>query len=305
MIPIAVKRPARLAARQNDGSKLLRVEDTSWRLQYGGQWSPSSIPVDQDHDDDLSVHISSQSGSTIKFAFNGTFIGVYGVLDGASYDATFTLDDEPPARQTITEPPPTAQINWPFFSTSTPLEPGLHELTMTLNQGTFKLDYIQYTSINGLDDVGDAAQVQPGSPDGTPSPGPLPQRPDGGTKLSTGVVAGVTVAAAVIVLGVVAILLRVFYRRARRVRHQRSSPEKPLDILHDTSPKSPSPAARGPFRRFSRIYRPRPPRSAQSSKTATSSAPTSITQSTMFTSVIMLSPALSMVSEEGDGHSHV
>ncbi|KAI0760603.1 hypothetical protein C8Q74DRAFT_1372436 [Fomes fomentarius] len=291
--------------KRDNEAVLLRVDDGSWRVQYGGQWAASSVtsPGDQNAS---TIHTSGQAGATVKFAFNGTFVAVYGILDGQPVTASFTIDDREPVTQAITQPPPSLQYNWPFFATSTPLDSGLHELTVTVRQGSFNLDYIQYTSVDGMEGVGDSGTIRD---DGThtPAQGQSAARASqtpvfSNTPLSTGAVAGIAVAGAVVVLGIVAMLFCVFCRRAKRVRHRRIDPEKRLDMIVDAAPKRPPEGALRGFRRFSRVYRPTPARSAQSSKTATSSARTQ--SSAMFTSVIMLSPTLSFVTEEPEGNHH-
>ncbi|KAI0353929.1 hypothetical protein OH77DRAFT_563752 [Trametes cingulata] len=292
------------------GSTLLRIDDTSPRLQYSGQWAQGGTGQDYLS----SSHVSSSAGSSVTFTFNGTFVTVYGSVDIKESSSSYKLDDEPPVTSDIREVP-SAQYNWPFFFPSSTLEPGLHQLVITVVGGTFNLDYIEYTSVAGEDNVGDASQVQASSSSSTPSslPSKILSSPDSSSSsstsssqgLSSGVIAGIAIAAAAVVLAVAFVLFYVRRRRsARKVRHQSHIPEKGIDILFDVPPKQPEPTIRSPFiRRLSRIYRPTPAKSTQSSKTATSSAPTSITQSSaMFTSVIMVSPALSMVSEESSQH---
>ncbi|KAI0363226.1 hypothetical protein BV20DRAFT_172070 [Pilatotrama ljubarskyi] len=289
------------------GSTLLRIDDTSPRLQYSGQWAQGGTGQDY-----LSTsHVSDSSGSSVTFTFNGTFVTVYGSVGSTGSSSSYALDDEPPVTSDIYEVP-SPQHNWPFFFPSSTLEPGLHKLVITVAGGTFSLDYIEYTSIAGEENVGDVQAPSSSSlssslpsavlssPDSSPSSSMSPSQ-----GLSGGAIAGIAVAAVVVVLAVVLALLYVRRRSARKVRHQSYMAEKGIDILFDAPPKQPETNTRlSPFvRRLSRIYRPTPAKSAQSSKTATSSAPTSITQSSaMFTSVIMVSPALSMVSEESTQH---
>ncbi|EJF56798.1 hypothetical protein DICSQDRAFT_174569 [Dichomitus squalens LYAD-421 SS1] len=273
-------------------SHLLRVDDTSSRLVYNGSWAPGSVS------DGVTIHTSTSAGSTVKFAFNGTFVAVYGVIDGDSVTASFALDNLPPVSASVPQPPESTTENWPFFSTNPPLDPGLHELTVIINDGTFNLDYVQYVTLPGhSDSPGDSSQVQATSSSSTSSSSTSSLIP-AHSQLPLGAIVGI-VAGAVLLLVIVAVAVFVRRRSARRVRHVKLDSEKPIDIIYDT--------ARRPLRRFSlsRVYRPTPPRSTQSSKTATSSAPTSITQSSaMFTSVIMLSPVLSMVSEESGHPEH-
>ncbi|KAI0717057.1 hypothetical protein C8Q76DRAFT_423353 [Earliella scabrosa] len=297
-------RPLGIQRRQGAGGRFFRVEDSNPAIVYDGQWSSGNVTIGDDND--ASIHTSTQPGSTIKFTFHGTFVGVFGVLDGQPVSATLALDDRPTQPLGVSSPPPNPQANYPFFSTSPPLEPGEHVLTITVQSGKFNLDYIQFTAVDGFENLGPSADSTiSGSPTRSPSSPGLSESSAvfSNKPLSTGAVAGISIAGGLILVGIAAMMFCVFYRRARRVRHRRLSPkEKPLDIIYDDSPAPPPPAARGPLRRFSRMYRPTPSRSTRSKTTTTSS----VTQSSaMFTSVIMLSPALSMVSEEASGHHAV
>ncbi|KAI0659878.1 hypothetical protein C8Q70DRAFT_914539 [Cubamyces menziesii] len=288
----------------SSGSTLLRIDDTNTRIQYEGQWSETG----NSQDNDETSHVSSSAGASAKFVFNGTFITVYGSVFQNGSSSSYKLDDAPPVT-TIVQQVPSTQNNWPFYYPTAPLEPGLHELIITVLGGTYSLDYIDFTSGSGEENnnSGSDAAVLPTSatspssamPSKTASPDSGSQTTTSSKGLPTAAIAGIAVAAALVVLAVALALFYIRRRSARRVRHQSRLPEKGIDILVDGPPKEPDPNRRSIFRRLSRIHRPAPPKSAQSSKTATSSAPTSITQSSaMFTSVIMLSPALSMVSEE-------
>ncbi|KAI1785975.1 hypothetical protein LXA43DRAFT_898816 [Ganoderma leucocontextum] len=282
-----------MSALRRSGRTLLRVDDASSRLVYDGSWRSTTM------DGTITVHTSAASGSTIKFTFNGTFVGVYGVIDGDAVTASFKLDDQDPVTQGVPRPSDAVlRPDWPFFSTVLPLHPGSHELTITLKEGAFSLDYIMYTALDGSNDSTGDPKVQV-----TSSSGGLPSSSSSG-QLHPGIIAGAVVGAVLFLVGAVVAVIFVRRRSARRVRHRRLDSEKPIDIVYQNAPKSPPVAAhRSPFRQLSRVYRPTPARSVQSSKTTASSAPTSITQSSaMFTSVIMLSPALSMVSEEDHEH---
>ena len=249
--------------------------------------------------------------------YPGSFVAVYGLLDGDPYAASFAVDGSAPAAESMSQVPSSPKPDWPFFSRL--LNPGPHELEVTVNSGTFNLDYIDITSPDDSNGTGDTSQ---GS--AHPSAGPSQAAasatalPFSKTRLSKGAVAGISVAGAVLVLLLVLMIYFVLFRRTRRVRHRSVSPEKPLELIPEGTSRVPSVCLLRPLLtshrltgqpkppprrhvRLGSIYRPTPARSAQSSKTTTSSAPTSITQSSaMFTSVIMLSPALSMVSEESD-----
>ncbi|KAI0628596.1 hypothetical protein C8Q77DRAFT_1162014 [Trametes polyzona] len=286
-----------------NGSVLLSVDDTSPRLQYSGHWYQAG--TEQDYL--KTSHFSNVTGSFVKFTFNGTFITVYGSVDSHGSSSSYKLDDAPPVTTDVNQVPST-QYHWPFFFPPAQLEPGPHELTITVVGGTFNLDYLEYTSLAGEENVGDLSQLPTSAlPTRSSVPSSLPDNSGSSSpssnSLSAGAIAGIAIAAVVVVAAVAVALFYVRRRSARKVRHRSQLPEKGIDVLFDAPPKDPATESRSPFRRLSRIYRPTPAKSAQSSKTTSSSAPTSITQSSaMFTSVIMLSPALSVVSEESGPH---
>ena len=244
---------------------------------------------------------------------------MYGYLDNDAVSASFALDGGEAVPQSV-DSPPSPEFNWPFFSTSPPLALGVHELMVTLNGGTFNLDYLVYTgdSTNPVAGTGDASAVQSlpiASKTASPSNGKSLTSP--GQKLSDGAIAGISVAGAVVVFLIFLQMWCFRRRKGQKVRHRRVDPEKPLELIDDcmlykllftqqdaltptaaVQPKAPETARRGPLRGLSRVYRPTPARSAQSSKTSSSALTSGTQSSAMFTSVIMLSPALSMVSEE-------
>ncbi|KAH9916964.1 uncharacterized protein BXZ73DRAFT_80932 [Epithele typhae] len=255
-------------------TQLLTVDDEDSSLHYSDGWNPHT---DENGAKPLTLHTSTTEGSAVTFSFAGTFIAVYGVLDNDPVTVSFSIDSN--ASQ-ISSPAtsPSPLYDFPFFSTNFPA--GTHTLSFEVVNGTFSFDYLQYTS-TGDPSPGTSPVSSSSSP--SPSKSASPQVADSsvtsrGTKMSPGAIA---------VVG--------RRRKGQRVRHRRPSPEKPIEILPDVPPKSPPTARRGPLRALSRIYRPTAPRSAQSSKTQSSG----LTQSSgMFTSILVMSPALSMVSEE-------
>ena len=52
---------------RRDGKTLLQVDDASSRLVYDGSWRSTAV------NGTIGVHTSTSPGSTVKFAFNGTF----------------------------------------------------------------------------------------------------------------------------------------------------------------------------------------------------------------------------------------
>lgn len=230
-----------------NGSLLLQIDDTSPRLQYNGNWVQGGAEQDYQR----TSHSSNATGSFVTFTFNGeqrrnwllerilivrllgTFITVYGSVDTAGSSSSYKLDDAPPVVTNIGRTSPT-QFNYPFFFPSAPLQPGLHELVITVVGGTFSLDYIEYTGeVNG-----DASQVSSSSSSssssgGTASPDSAPPTASPSKGLSAGAIAGIAVAAIGVVLIVALTLFYVRRRSARRVRHRRHIPEKGIDVLFD------------------------------------------------------------------------
>ncbi|OJT07532.1 hypothetical protein TRAPUB_1628 [Trametes pubescens] len=220
-----------------NGSLLLRIDDQSPLLQYNGNWVQSG--TEQDYQ--KTSHSSNATGSFVTFTFNGTFITVYGSVDTRGSSSSYKLDDAPPVVTDI-EQVPSAQLNYPLFFPSAPLQPGLHELVITVVGGTFNLDYIEYTSLSG-EVNGDASQVSafppqssspsPSSSGGTPSPDSAPPATSPSKGLSAGAIAGIAIAAIGVVLVVALTLFYVRRRSARKVRHRRHISEKGIDVLFD------------------------------------------------------------------------
>ncbi|KAJ8488992.1 hypothetical protein ONZ51_g3195 [Trametes cubensis] len=222
----------------SSGSMLLRIDDTSTRIQYEGQWSETGNLQDNDE----TSHVSSSAGASAKFVFNGTFITVYGSVFQNGSSSSYKLDDAPPVT-TIVQQVPSTQNNWPFYYPTAPLEPGLHELIITVLGGTYSLDYIDFTSGSGEENnnSGSDAAVLPTSatspssamPSKTASPDSGSQTTTSSKGLPTAAIAGIAVAAALVVLAVALALFYIRRRSARRVRHQSRLPEKGIDILVD------------------------------------------------------------------------
>ena len=56
--------------RRDGGNTLRRVDDTFSGIEYTGQWTAGSVNITGS--DQVTIHTSTQSGSTIKFSFTGT-----------------------------------------------------------------------------------------------------------------------------------------------------------------------------------------------------------------------------------------
>ena len=160
-------------------------------------------------------------------------MAVYGVVDGHSVTASFALDGRAAITTSIPQPPDSTTENWPFFSTNPPLDPGLHELTITINDGTFNLDYVQYVTLPGhFDSTGDNTQVQATSSSSASSS--LSSSVPAHNQLSLGAIVGI-VAGAVFLLTVIAAAIFVRRRSARKVRHVKLDSEKPIDIIYGSA----------------------------------------------------------------------
>lgn len=240
--------------RESSGSTLQRIDDTSSKLEYSSGWNANAIPNDQ-----ATIHTSTTPGSTVTFTFNGmytvivhangemlrrsrstgTFVAVYGAIVNEPVTATFTLDDTAPVSQAQTQPPDTPQYNWVFFSTTPPLDPGVHSLTVEVTAGTFNLDYIEFTSIGGSDDgaqdgspasLGTSVSSSPSAVMSTASASSS-ALPFSNARLSNGVIAGLVVVGVLILCALLGTVLFFHHRRGRRVQHLRQSPEKSLDMI--------------------------------------------------------------------------
>ena len=143
---------------------------------------------------------------------------------------SFQLDD-----QSLTQPiqQPSAAVlrpNWPFFWSPLPLDPGLHELTVTVEQGTFNFDYITYTTLEDSNDStgNPKVQVTSQSADAAVATSAL------SGQLHPGAIAGIVIGAIVFLVGVVVAAVFVRRRSARRVRHRKLDSEKPIDIIYES-----------------------------------------------------------------------
>ncbi len=155
---------------------------------------------------------------------------MYGVIDGDSVTASFTLDNQDPVTQGVAQPSDAVlRPNWPLFWTPVPINPGSHELTVTVKQGTFNLDYITYTTLDGSNDTTGNPNVQVTSSSDAALPSSSPT-----SQLHPGAVAGIVVGAVLFLVGVVIAVVFVRRRSTRRVRHRKLDSEKPIDIIYES-----------------------------------------------------------------------
>ena len=163
---------------------------------------------------------------------------MYGFLDNDAVSASFALDGGAAVTRNV-DKPPSAVFDWPFFSTSPPLTDGLHELTVTVNSGTFNLDYFVYTTTGHDVNTGDVSRVETvptavsASATATPSSDDSPSITSSKQAVSPAAIAGISVAGALVIL---LIGLQQWCSRrgkGRRVRHRRADPEKPVELIDD------------------------------------------------------------------------
>ncbi|CDO71071.1 hypothetical protein BN946_scf184844.g75 [Trametes cinnabarina] len=233
MLPVTYR-----ATAASSSTSLLRIDDSSPQLQYSGQWTQAGTSQDYRN----TSHASRSPGSTVKFTFNGTYITVYGSVDSNGSTSSYTLDDTSPVSKEV-QPVPLPQYNWPFFFPSSPLQPGVHELVIAVDSGTFNLDYIEYIGFPDNDGSlpSPPSSSSPSSSSSSSSSDSAPVASSAssqGKGLSNGAIVGIAVVAAVVVIAVVAALFYVRRRPARKVRHQSRVPEKGIDILVDGKHRS-------------------------------------------------------------------
>ena len=161
---------------------------------------------------------------------------MYGFIDDDSMDASFVLDDQPTVTQSVSKPP-SAEYNYPFFSSTGLLDTTVsHELTVTVTGGTFNLDYIIYTSTDGAADSGNAARVQdlPTASTASASANATATATSSSSSqatLSPGAIAALSIAGTLVLALVLLQQWWVRRRRGQRVRHWHPTSEKPIEIL--------------------------------------------------------------------------
>lgn len=158
---------------------------------------------------------------------------MYGVVDGDAVTASFQLDDQDPVTQGAPRPSDAVlRPNWPFYWTPLPLNPGPHELTVTVEQGSFNLDYMTYTTLDGSNDLtgNPKSEVQVTSASNSASS----STSSPSSQLHPGAIAGIAVGVVLFLVGVVVAVVLVRRRSARRVRHRKLDSEKPIDIIYES-----------------------------------------------------------------------
>ncbi|EMD35661.1 hypothetical protein CERSUDRAFT_116399 [Gelatoporia subvermispora B] len=250
--------------------QVIKIDDRDPRVSYIGKWSNGGTAANYQN----TTRQSETLGSSIQFAFNGTFISVYGVLGPTANNATYQLDQSAHTDSSFLAP--SSPINdMPFWSS--PVLPfGAHTLTITVAQegDVFQLDYITYT---GQADTADSSVSSPSQsfPDNIASSVSVSP-----ARMSSGAIAGIAIGcfAAVLVSATCAYL---FYRlRQRRTLHTVSGGLTAID----TEPPLPSPSAIGVFEKFTLPFKSHAPVSNGTQTTA------------VFTSVVYLTPPVSVAS---------
>jgi len=266
---------------------ILRTIDDSDPLLAGG-YQPGKAWTELIGDSlefNSTSHLTSTAGSSFIITFNGTLVTVFGTLDGSGGSSIYTLDNAAPITYVH---PATPDHNVPFFVSGV-VPFGQHTLNVTSAKagGTLRLDYFQITT-NSTDSFSTATStassgVTTKTVGSNFSSKATPHKVDGA--IIAGIVAGCV---AFLLLAVVVIALI-----CRRMRAKRESPptlaEKGFDILAGTT--DPADGSSG------KVLRVHGPAVSRSQATSSSQGAQS---STMFTSVVILSPIRSISEHEHD-----
>ncbi|KAK1219234.1 hypothetical protein PQX77_018041 [Marasmius sp. AFHP31] len=221
-----------------------RVDDGSLdRLIYannGQGWERSKRNAEQEY---LSTsHGSSRAGSSVTLRFNGTSVEVKGTVlkQGSSSSrkplAIFVLDFN--IQSTFEGELSNDTVYNKQFYFNSPLSPGEHSLTMTLvdPDKLLWLDYIDYTPVTAA--ATNSPLASSTTTDGATATQQSQNNADTNNGVSKGLVAGISILAAVltalIVLGLVWWLLQ---RRKRR--KQGSEDTQSISYTHPSDPTSP------------------------------------------------------------------
>lgn len=263
---------------------LYSVADTNSRLNYAptGAWTQSSSLCSYN---DSTYYGTNTPGSSVLFQFNGTFVAVYGVVGSSGTNATFVLDGDKTSNYVA--PVLAGPSLQPLYSSAADLPDGVHTLNITAggDRTTFCLTSIEYTGYPETMPAKVTSHASAAS--STSSAYAEPRR-----SLTPGVIAGIAVGS---VAMLVVVLLAIWNVRRRTRRGRR--PRKGVDIILDdmTDPPPPSLPSTDILRKFIAQHG---GNLAVSHSNTTSSGPTSQgASSTVFTSVIILTPPVSVSSD--------
>ncbi|PCH34969.1 hypothetical protein WOLCODRAFT_165928 [Wolfiporia cocos MD-104 SS10] len=279
---------------------LFIVDDGDTRLKYQppGAWDKSGCSYDSQI-----LSGTSTAGSSVSFSFNGTLIAVYGILGKQQGSAEFTLDDEDSVH--VSFPPQDSPVEQPFYwSDVLPLKEHTLNLTATKNGSYFCLSKMQYTgyaistssSASAIrTNVGTQASFYAAGSTSLPSTTSAVARSEQGV-LNTGAIAGITFGCTMAATIVILTILYACGWKFCLKRDRRPSPERQMKIDLDAvdPPEAPLPY-RGmdllqKFLSQNGVRRYNNPQTSSSGPTSQGAS------STMFTSVIIMTPPTSNAS---------
>ncbi|KAL0566390.1 hypothetical protein V5O48_015626 [Marasmius crinis-equi] len=184
-----------------------RLDDTDPRIHYAPSSAWGTFGSAPEYLQ--TTHITATSGGQMVFQFRGTKVEVYGTITSNAARirniAYFSVDDGDP-QQWSASIQSQAMYNQKLYS-SPDLPDGNHTLVMTntVDNGETIIDYLEYM----------ASTSTPSS-----SPSSLASTSTPGASLSVGAVAGISIAATLVVISVLLCLLWwCFVRRKRRCVH--------------------------------------------------------------------------------------
>ncbi|KAG7089074.1 hypothetical protein E1B28_010784 [Marasmius oreades] len=235
-----------------------RLDDTDPRITYTPttSWFMGGVAAEYNS----TTHMSNTAGAQMVFQFRGTKVDVYGTITSnlaqvKSYDL-FTLDSEDPVEWSVSPQQP-AVYQTRMFSSPT-LQDGPHVLTLKryVDKSDTIIDYLEFmpspselsSSQSPLgSSISEAGTQFPSSPSVStatttvfPSPtfsgagklsnSVLPSSVSNSSHLSSGAVAGISIAAMIMVISGVWVLIWQCQKRRRRMWRSGSSGELDLDI---------------------------------------------------------------------------
>ncbi|KZT07018.1 uncharacterized protein LAESUDRAFT_725345 [Laetiporus sulphureus 93-53] len=223
---------------------------------------------------------TSGAGSSLHFNFNGTFIAVYGTVGTEQMSAIFVLDDKDPVNVTTSEhfSPPESFYTSPIL----PSSEHIVNITTTKENTFFCFNYLQYTGFLSSEETNTT------SPASQATASEVPHRSSSSPEIPLSV--GITIGS--VVLLTIVVLTIIYVRRWACFRRRGRRPEHGIDLMLEDMPKQPS-AGLDTLRKFIIQHG----GTAPSHTIRTPSAPTT-QSSAVFTSVILMTPPVSVLSEE-------
>ncbi|KAL0067792.1 hypothetical protein AAF712_005232 [Marasmius tenuissimus] len=205
-----------------------RVDDTDSRLVYTPpeKWHTAGVEAEFMH----STHWTTTADAQMTFQFRGTKVSVFGTISSNTpQPATlnlFSVDDREPSSWSAAAQKP-AVYKQLFFSSPT-LEDGIHTLTMnvTINDSQTFIDYLEFEPSQSSSTSSFSSSTSTSlSTSGVPIPSTSVVFQASGGSLPAGAVAGISVAATLVVMSGLGCLFWWWRRRRHKRRRGVDSTE--------------------------------------------------------------------------------